>query len=89
MASYRPITTEIAAPTTAGTAVTVSGADVVRAVNTTTSVHLVTLLDSNDETIGTMSLTSGEKVFVKKREGDKLFAANAGVRFTRITYPVM
>jgi len=58
-------------------------------VNTTTSPHLVTVLDSSDVTIGSMTLTSGEKVFLKKREGDKLYAANAGVRFTRITYPVM
>jgi outer membrane protein assembly factor BamB len=89
MASYRPITEEIAAPTTSGGAVTVSDADIVRVVNTTTSPHLVTVLDSNDNTIGSMTLTGGEKVFLKKREGDKLFAANAGVRFTRITYPVM
>jgi len=89
MASYRPITEEIAAPTTAGNAVTVSDADIVRVVNTTTSSHLVTVLDSSDVTIGSMTLTSGEKVFLKKREGDKLYAANAGVRFTRITYPVM
>jgi len=89
MASYRPITEEIAAPTAAGAAVTVSDADIVRVVNTTTSPHLVTVLDSSDVTIGSMTLTSGEKVFLKKREGDKLYAANAGVRFTRITYPVM
>jgi len=89
MASYRPITEEIAAPTTAGAAVTVTDADIVRVVNTTTSPHLVTVLDSNDVTIGSMTLTSGEKVFLKKREADKLYAANAGIRFTRITYPVM
>jgi len=89
MASYRPITEEIAAPTTAGNAVTVSDADIVRVVNTTTSSHLVTVLDSSDVTIGSMTLTSGEKVFLKKREADKLYAANAGIRFTRITYPVM
>ena len=89
MASYRPITEEIAAPTTSGGAVTVSDADIVRVVNTTTSPHLVTVLDSSDAAIGSMTLTSGEKVFLKKREGDKLYAANAGVRFTRITYPVM
>ena len=89
MASYRPITEEIAAPTTAGAAVTVSDADIVRVVNTTTSPHLVTVLDSSDVTIGSMTLTSGEKVFLKKREGDKLYAANSNVRFARITYPVL
>jgi hypothetical protein len=89
MASFRPITQEVAAPTTSGTAITVNDADIVRVVNTTTSAHLVTILDSNDVVTGSMTLTAGETVFIKKREGDKLFAANAGVRFTRTTYPVM
>lgn len=89
MASYRPISEEIAAPTTAGGAVTVSDADIVRVVNTTTSPHLVTVLNSSGGVIGSMTLTSGEKVFLKKREGDKVYAANSGVKFSRITYPVM
>jgi len=89
MASYRPITTEIAAPTTAGAAVTVSGADRVRVVNTGTSSYLLTVLDSSDNTIGSMTLTAGEKVFINKRDSDKLYAANSNVRFTRITYPVL
>ena len=45
--------------TSAAAAVTVTDADIVRVVNTTTSPHLVTVLDSNDVTIGSMTLTSG------------------------------
>ena len=89
MASYRPITEEIAAPTTAGGAVTVSDADRVRVVNTGTSAQLLTILDSSDNVLGSMTLTSGEKVFINKRDGDKLYAASSDVRFTRITYPVL
>lgn len=89
MASYRPITAEIAGPTTSGAATTVSDADIVRVVNTTSANHLLTVLDGNDDVVGSMTLTAGEKVFIKKRETDKLYAANAGVRLTRITYPVM
>ena len=89
MASYRPITEEIAAPTTSGNAVTVSDADRVRVVNTGTSSYLLTILDSSDNTIGSMTLTSGEKVFINKRDSDKLYAANSNVRFARITYPVL
>jgi len=88
MPSFRPITTEIASPTTSGTATTVSDADIVRAVNTTTSAHLVTVLDENDTTIGTMTLVGGQTEFIKKRDTDKIFAANAGVRLARTTYPV-
>jgi len=89
MASYRPITTEIAAPTTAGTASTVSSADIVRAVNTGTAAYLVTVLDENDDTIGTMTMTGGDTAFIKKRETDKIYAGNANVRLTRTTFPVM
>lgn len=89
MASFRPITSEIAAPTTSGNASTVSNADIVRAVNTTTAAHLVTILDEADAVIGSMTLTGGQSVFIKKRELDKIYAANAGVRLTRTTYPVM
>ena len=89
MASYRPITTEIASPTTSGAATTVSSADRVRAVNTTTSSHVLTVLDENDEVIGSMTLVGKQTEFIKKRETDKIYAANAGVRLTRITYPVL
>lgn len=87
MASYRPITTEIAAPTSSENAVTVSDADIVRVVNTTTSAHILTVLDENDGVIGSMTLVGGQTEFIKKRETDKLYAANAGVRLTRTTYP--
>lgn len=89
MPSYRPITTEIAAPTTSGTATTVSDADRVRVVNTTTSPHVLTMLDENDVVIGSMTLVGSQTEIIKKRETDKIYAANAGVRLTRITYPVM
>jgi len=87
MSSYRPITTEIAAPTTSGTATTVSGADIVRVVDTSGNHHVLTLLNANDETIGTMTLAKGEVFLLKKREDDKVFASNANVRLTRVTYP--
>lgn len=89
MPSIRPITAEIAAPTTPGAATTVSSADIVRVTNTTTSAHLITILDQNDDTIGSMTLTAGQTEFIKKRESDKIYAANAGVRLVRTTYPVM
>lgn len=89
MASYRPITEEIEAPSTSGGATTVSNADIVRAVNTTTSVLLLTVVDENDSTIGSMSLVGSEVVFIKKREADKIYAGSTGMRLTRTTYPVM
>jgi len=87
MASYRPITTEIAAPTTSGSATTVSGADIVRVTDTSGNHHVLTLLNANDETIGTLTLGKGEIFLLRKREDDKVFAANSSVRLTRVTYP--
>lgn len=88
MPSIRPIIAEIAAPTTSGTATTVSSADIVRAVNTTTSPHLLTILDESDNIIGSMTLTGNQTEYIKKRELDKIYAANAGIRLVRTTYPV-
>jgi len=87
MLSYRPITTEIAAPTTSGTATTVSDADIVRVTDTSGNHHVLTLLNANDETIGTMTLAKQEVFLLEKRPSDKVFTSNSNVRLTRITYP--
>jgi len=90
MASYRPITEEIEAPTTSGNATNVSNADIVRAVNTSgSSVLLLTIVDENGGAIGSMSLVPSEVVFIKKRESDRIYGDSADIRLTRTTYPVV
>jgi len=89
MASYRPISEEIAAPTTSGTASNVSSSSRVRVTNTTSSSQLLTILDSSDETIGSMTLVPSEVFTLNKRDADKVFAANTGVRLASITFPVL
>lgn len=89
MASYRPISEEIAAPTTLETATTVGDVNRVRVVNTTTSNYVLTVLDANDNVIGSMTLVGKEVFTLNKRDSDKVYATNAGVRLTGITYPVL
>lgn len=85
---YRPITEEIAAPTTVGAASTVSDSSVVRAVNTaSSSPYLITLANNDGDTIGTMTLLGGQEVFIDKAKTNKIFAANAAVKLTGVSYP--
>ena len=88
MARFKPLTTEIAAPTTSGTASAVSAANVVRAVNTGTGSVLVTLTTSAAVTVGTFTLPAGETVYIDKDKSQKVFAASADVKITSVTYPV-
>lgn len=88
MAKYRPTSAEVSAPTTSGTAITVSDAHVVRVTNTASSTpHLITLLDSDDNTVGTMTLLGSESFFLDKPMKWKIFAANSAVKLVSVTYP--
>ena len=83
---YKPKSAEINAPTTAGSASTVSNARVVRAVNSSASTaYLLTAIEGADS--NSMTLAPMETVIVPKNASDKLFAANAAVKLTKITYP--
>ena len=89
---YKPLMTEINAPANAGAASNVKKAKAVRAVNTATTPHLLTLYayDSDYPAGGdsaTMSLAGGETVLIKKKTTDKIFAANTAVKLTKISYP--
>ena len=88
MARFKPLTTEIAAPTTSGTAVDVSSANVVRAVNTAATTALVTLTTAAGATVGTITLAPNEVTFIDKDKTQKVFAAANTVRLTSVSYPV-
>jgi len=88
MAKYRPVSTEIAAPTTSGTAVTVSDAHVVRVTNTaSSSPYLVSMVDENDNVVSTVTVLGSEVLLIDKPKSWKMFAANAAVKFVSVTYP--
>ena len=82
---YKPQGTEINAPTTSGAATTVGNAKTVRAVNTATSAHLLSL--KSGTATHTMSLAGGETVVMIKDSDESIFAANAAVKLTKVTRP--
>jgi len=85
---YKPKSAEIAAPTGAGGATTVSNARVVRAVNTSASTgYLLTMYSESFSDSNSMTLAPMETVLIPKSGSDKIFAANAAVKLTKITYP--
>ena len=77
--------TEIAAPTTSGTASNVGSARIVRCVNAATdSAHLVTLEESDGTDIGTLNVPANGSVIIRKNKTDKIFAGNAAVKLTEV-----
>ena len=85
---YKPLSTEINAPTTAATASNVSNGRVVRAVNTAaTTAHLLTMYADGGSDSATMSIAGGDTIIIPKEKTDKIFAANAAVKLTKVSYP--
>lgn len=84
----QPLAAEIAAPTTTGTASTVGSALRVRAVNTSaTAAYLLTIQQSDNTLIASMTLAPMEAVVVTKNATDEIFAGNAAVKLVRCGYP--
>ena len=78
---------EIACPTTAGAATSFTEATVLRLVNTDTSAHTVSLLESvGGSSIGSMTLPAGNVEYLEKRSSQVLFASNALVLATKVGY---
>ena len=76
--------TEAAAPTGSGTASNVSSSRVVRCVNSGTTARLVTLEETGGTDIGTLTVTGGESVLIRKDATDKIFAADAEILLTPV-----
>jgi hypothetical protein len=86
---FRPISEETVAPTTLGTATDVFNANVVRAVNTASSTaYLISIVNESGVTVGSMTLLGNQVAFIDKPKSYKVFAANAAVKLTSVTYPV-
>jgi hypothetical protein len=84
----RPLSVEIVAPTTTGTASTVSAGINIRVINTTTAAHPVTLVTAQSGTVvGSFTIMSDEHVIINKKQTEVIFAANAGVKLTSLAVP--
>ena len=79
-------TTEAAAPTGSGTASNVSSATLVRAVNSGTTVRLVTVEASGGTDFGTFSMPGGTVEYIQKDPTDKIFAAHAEILLAAVGY---
>ena len=78
---------EIACPTTAGAATSFSDATVVRLVNTHTSAHLVTVLETQSGTgVGSMTIPPNGVEYLEKKPSHIVFAANAGVKGAQVGF---
>ena len=84
---YRPLQAEIASPTLASAASTVSDTTLVRAVNSSTTAYEVFLISATLDDRATMTLTGGETVLIPKESTTKMYAANAAIKLTAVTHP--
>ena len=76
---------EIACPTTTGTATSFTQASAVRLVNTDSSAHLVTVVETQSGTVkGSFTLPSSAVETLEKQYTHCVFAANAGVKGAKV-----
>lgn len=84
--SFRIKGTETACGTTVGAASTFNDSTDVRLFNSGSTNRLLTVADSSDTTIGTMTLADGEVTFIRKDKTDQIFAAHAEILGTAIVW---
>ena len=78
--------TEAAAGTSSGAGSNVSSATLVRAVNSGTTVRLVTVEESGGTDIGTFSMPGGTVEYIEKNPTDKIFAAHAEILLAAVAF---
>jgi len=82
--------TEVALPTTSGTATTVGGAVEVRLVHDAggNQTHLITITDgeASPTTVATFSMTPSESLVIRKLPTQKIYASNDDVRAVAVSY---
>ena len=76
---------EAACPTTTGTATSFTEASAVRLVNTDSSAHLVTVVETKSGTVkGSFTLPASAVETLEKNYTHCVFAANAGVKGAKV-----
>ena len=78
---------EAACPTTTGAATSFSEASAVRLVNTDSSAHLVTVVETQSGTVkGSFTLPSSAEEVLEKKHSHCVFAANSGVKGAKVGF---
>ena len=82
------LSTEIALPTTTGTATSFTEASVVRLVNTDSVAHLVTVVETQGSgtPVGSFTMPSGSIEFLEKKYTHCVFAASTSVRGAKVGF---
>ena len=81
------LSAEIALPTTTGTATSFTQASVVRLVNTDSSAHVVSVVETQSGTaVGSFTLPASGVEFLEKQVTHCVFAANAGVKGAKVGF---
>ena len=84
--SFRIKGTEAACGTSVGAASTFQDSTDVRLFNSGSTNRLLTVANSSDTTIGTMTLADGEVTFIRKDKTDQIFAAHAEILGTPVNW---
>tara|TARA_Y100000401_G_C8270333_1_gene198014 strand:+ start:506 stop:778 length:273 start_codon:yes stop_codon:yes gene_type:complete len=78
---------EIALPTTTGTATSFTEARVVRLVNTDSSAHVVTVVETQGGTgIGSFTMPATSVEFLEKEYSHCVFASNAAIKGSKVGF---
>jgi len=78
---------EVALPTTTGAATSFSEASVVRLVNTDSSAHVVSVVETaGGSGIGSFTMPAGSVEFLEKKYTHCVFASNAGVKGSKVGF---
>lgn len=75
-------------PTTVGSASSFSQATVVRLYNSNAAAQLVTVLDSNFQGIGSMTMPAGTVEYIEKKHSDLILAGSDDVKGTKVGFTV-
>ena len=81
------LSAEIALPTTTGTATSFTQASVVRLVNTDSSAHVVSVVETQSGTgIGSFTMPAGTVEYLRKEYTQCIFASNAAVKGSKVGF---
>jgi len=84
---YKPLSAEIACPTTASTANNVSSAHDVRVVNSGSTARLLTISTSGHADSASMTIAANETVVIPKASTDIIFGAHGDLKLTSVQKP--
>jgi len=88
MVNYlKPLSVEVACPTTGGTAINVSSAHDVRVVNSGSTARLVTISSASNADSASMTIAPNDTVVIPKASTDIIFGAHGDLKLSSVQKP--